>query len=54
MYIHSSHNKSSYIPVIKAHAHSCLQMQRNNCDCPSIDVVKEHMHIGLLIYFSFN
>lgn len=54
MHIHSSHNKTSYVPTIVAHEHTCLHLNNIRCQCKNIDFVHQHMYIGLIIDHRLN
>lgn len=54
MHIHSSHNKTPYVPTIVAHEHSCLHLNNIRCQCKNIDFVHQHMYIGLIIDHRLN
>lgn len=55
MHIRSAHNKTARDITVVAHKHSCLHQQNiTTCNCEKIEVVTEHMYLGLIIDHRFN
>jgi hypothetical protein len=59
MNIHSTHLVKTPDPVITAHGHQCLHYNNHNekkrvCTCEPLELVHEHMYLGLIIDTHFN
>ncbi|CAK1597320.1 unnamed protein product [Parnassius mnemosyne] len=54
MHIHSSYIKYDTQPTIIAHEHSCLHQQYTKCNCNPLEMVDQHMYLGLIIDSKFN
>lgn len=54
MHIHSPYLKVDVTPRIVAHGHHCMHNQNTPCDCECLDMVKEHIYLGLKIDHKFH
>jgi hypothetical protein len=54
VHIRSPYTKEPRAPTIIAHDHHCLHNPNRNCKCEALELVPQHMYLGLIIDNTFN
>lgn len=54
IYIHSPYLTASCVPSVVAHEHLCLHRPVKACSCSSLELVTQHMYLGLIIDSNFH